>query len=145
MWHPKLCLLWCIRSHSYWSSSDSQFLVTRPAFVWWHWQMKTAIDNICIFVFVTVNKLQCHSVEYTEMAVNIAKSQWMLTSVGIGMMSGPWCVAFRRWSSLLAFVSTSPCVLLIQSTHVHVWFAEKWLDLNLTCLSAHFDNVMFAS
>ena len=25
----------------------------------------------------------------------------------------------------IAFVSTSLCVLVIQSTHVHVWFAEK--------------------
>ena len=68
-----------------------------------------------------------------------------LTFVIIGMMSVRWCLAFRRWSSLLAFVSTSLCVLLTQSTHVHVWFAGKWLDLNLTYLTARFGNVMFAA
>ena len=31
----------------------------------------------------------------------------------------------------------------IISNHVHAWFVEKWLDLNLNCLSARFDNVMF--
>ena len=28
---------------------------------------------------------------------------------------------------------------------MHVLLAEKWLDLSLTCMSARFDNVMFAS
>ena len=64
-----------------------------------------------------------------------------------------WINYATQWSklkwlqnpSLLAFVSTSLWVLLIQSAHVHVWFAEKWLDLNLTCLTACFGNVMFAA
>ena len=55
-----------------------------------------------------------------------------------------WWLAFRRRPGLL---SKTLCVLLIPSAHadVHVWSAEKLPGLNLTCLTACYDHVMFAS
>ena len=61
-------------------------------------------------------------------------------------MSVPGCVAFQRWSSLLGFVSTRLVYAYYQfKVLAHFCLAEKRLDLSLTCMSAHFDNVMFAS
>ena len=82
----------------------------------------------------------------TEMAVNSAKSWWNIDFCQYRMMSVQWWLAFRRIRpGLLAFISTALHVLLISSADAHCSFCRKWLGLNLTCLTACYNHVMFAS
>ena len=59
------------------------------------------------------------------MAVNSAKSQW---NIDFCHYRNDVCLvmsSFLEMIQLTSFVSTSLCILLTQSAHVHVWFAEK--------------------
>ena len=69
-----------------------------------------------------------------------------LTFVSVGIMCVQWWPAFWRRPGLLV-ISTTLRVLLIPSTHadIHIWSAEKWPCLNLTCLTACHGHAMFAS
>ena len=80
------------------------------------------------------------------MAVNSAKSWWNIDFCHYRNDVCPVMSIFQRWSSLLAFISTSLCILLINSKcSCSCLVCKKWLDLNLTCLTARFGNVMFTA
>jgi len=56
----------------------------------------------------------------------------------------PVMASFSEVPQDTIYMSTTLCVLLIQSGRVHVWSAEKRWSLNVTCPTACYDHVMFA-
>ena len=135
LWPTLIC------THSYWSYWDSPSWGNRPAFC--YKDLVGDIENA--LASNTCRQHACRSegimhIEWTEI---VQSPDGMLTFVSIGIMSVQWWLAFRRRPGLVVFIPTTLRVFLNSSAHldVHVWAAEKWPGLDLTCLTACYDHV----